>query len=98
MVAAMTSSFPARPVAPGGSDQPAATVAATALGFAGRICVAVLAVAAAAGGLRLGLTWATPIGQVNAIFPLAGIALAGVLLRGYRVLPGVWRWTIPAAL
>ncbi len=39
---------------------------------------------------RLGLLLAIPPGYATAIWPPAGIALAVTLLRGYRVLPGVW--------
>ena len=32
----------------------------------------------------------TPPGNVTAVWPPSGIALAAVLLRGYRVCPGIW--------
>lgn len=56
-----------------------------------RLVLAIVVIAAAnfAGG-RLGLLLAIPPGYATAIFPPAGIALACVLLYGYRVWPGVW--------
>lgn len=39
---------------------------------------------------RLGLLLAIPPGYASAAWPPAGIALAGVLLGGWRVAPGVW--------
>lgn len=39
---------------------------------------------------RLGLLLAIPPGYASAVWPPAGIALAGVLLGGWRVAPGVW--------
>ena len=47
----------------------------------------VAAVYAIAG--RLALLMAIPPGYAAAVWPAAGIALAGVLLFGYRVWPGV---------
>ncbi len=51
----------------------------------------ILAVAAAdyASG-RLGMLLAIPPGFVTAVWPPSGIALAALLLFGYRVWPGVW--------
>ncbi len=43
------------------------------------------------GAATLGLQlFALPPGDVTAIWPAAGIALAAVLLWGYRVAPGIW--------
>ncbi len=39
---------------------------------------------------RLGQSVAIPPGNVTAVWPPSGIALAAVLLRGRRVLPGIW--------
>jgi len=39
---------------------------------------------------RLGLLLAIPPGYATAVFPPSGIALAGVLVFGYRVWPAVW--------
>ena len=39
---------------------------------------------------RLGLLLAIPPGYATAVWPPSGIALAGILLWGYRALPGVW--------
>jgi signal transduction histidine kinase len=39
---------------------------------------------------RLGLLLAIPPGYASAVWPPAGIALAGVLLGGWRVAPGIW--------
>ena len=37
-----------------------------------------------------GLRLAIPPGYASPVFPAAGLALAMVLVRGYRILPGVW--------
>ena len=51
----------------------------------------VLLVAAVYLGLgRLGLLWAIPPGYATAVWPPSGVALAAVLVWGYRVWPGVW--------
>lgn len=39
---------------------------------------------------RLGLLLAIPPGYATAVFPASGVALAGVVLVGHRVWPGVW--------
>ncbi len=39
---------------------------------------------------RLGLLLAVPPGYATAIFPASGVALAGLLLYGYRLWPAVW--------
>jgi len=39
---------------------------------------------------RLSLLLAIPPGYASTIFPSSGIALAAILLRGYRVWPGIW--------
>jgi signal transduction histidine kinase/integral membrane sensor domain MASE1 len=39
---------------------------------------------------RLGLLLAIPPGYATAVWPPSGFALAGILLWGYRALPGVW--------
>ncbi len=39
---------------------------------------------------KLGLLLAIPPGNATAVWPPSGIALAAVLLRGYRVWPGIW--------
>jgi len=39
---------------------------------------------------RLGLLLAIPPGYASAVWPPAGLALAGLLLGGWRVAPGVW--------
>ncbi len=38
----------------------------------------------------VGLRLAIPPGYASPVFPAAGLALAMVLVRGYRLLPGVW--------
>ena len=43
-----------------------------------------------AAGARLGLTMAFVAAQVSPVWPPTGIALAAVLLFGYRVWPGIW--------
>src|SRR2546425_11468459 len=53
--------------------------------------VVVLAIAAIyLGAAKLGLTMAFVAEQVTAVWPPTGIALAAVLLFGYRVWPGIW--------
>ena len=47
---------------------------------------------------RIGLLLATPPGYTSALGPAAGLALAAVLLRGYRVLFGVWLGSFAAGL
>jgi signal transduction histidine kinase len=39
---------------------------------------------------RLGLLLAIPPGYASAVWPPSGVALAGVLLGGWRVAPGLW--------
>ncbi len=39
---------------------------------------------------KLGLSFAIPPGKASAVWPPSGIALAAVLLCGYRVWPGIW--------
>ncbi len=39
---------------------------------------------------KLGLLLAIPPGNATPVWPPSGIALAAVLLRGYRVWPGIW--------
>jgi PAS domain S-box-containing protein len=39
---------------------------------------------------RLALYWAIPPGYATAIWPPAGLALAGILMYGSRVWPGIW--------
>ncbi len=39
---------------------------------------------------RLGLTFAIPPGNATAVWPPSGIALAALLILGYRTWPGVW--------
>ncbi|WP_224368246.1 CHASE domain-containing protein [Hyalangium versicolor] len=39
---------------------------------------------------RAGLLLAIPPGYATAIFPSAGIALAGLLMGGYRMVPAIW--------
>jgi PAS domain S-box-containing protein len=51
--------------------------------------VAAVAVAYYGAG-RLGLSLALPPGHATAVWPPSGIALAAVLLIGYRVWPGIW--------
>src|ERR671933_172355 len=52
--------------------------------------VPVLTLAAAyAGAAWLGL-WLAPPGYATALWPASGLALAGVLLGGARVAPGIW--------
>jgi PAS domain S-box-containing protein len=51
--------------------------------------ILVLAVAYTAVG-RLGLLLAIPPGYATAVWPASGIALAGLLLGGRRLWPGVW--------
>ena len=54
-------------------------------------CVAVLVLAAAYGVVgKLSLLLAIPPGYSTAIWPPSGIALAGVLVYGTRVWPGIW--------
>ena len=52
------------------------------------------AIAAMAAGYyasgRLGLLLAVPPGYATAVWPPSGIALAGVLVYGLRLCPGVW--------
>ena len=38
---------------------------------------------------RLGLLLAIPPGYATAVWPASGIALAGALLYGYRIWPGI---------
>ena len=38
---------------------------------------------------KLGISLAIPPGYATAIWPPSGIALAGILLYGYRVWPGI---------
>jgi len=45
---------------------------------------------------RLGLLLAIPPGYATAIWPPSGIALAGVLLYGPRVAPGIWLGSLVA--
>src|SRR5712691_1661562 len=53
--------------------------------------VVVLAIAAIyLGAAKLGLTMAFVAEQVTAVWPPTGIALAAVLLFGYRIWPGLW--------
>ena len=55
-----------------------------------RWLLSVFAVALAYGvAARLTLFLAIPPGYATAVWPAAGIALAGVLLCGYRVWPGL---------
>jgi two-component sensor histidine kinase/integral membrane sensor domain MASE1 len=49
-----------------------------------------LVAAAYAGSGRLGLLLAIPPGYATAVWPPSGIALAGMLVLGYRLWPGVW--------
>ncbi len=42
------------------------------------------------GAGRLGLSLALPPGHATAVWPPSGIALAALLLLGYRVWPGIW--------
>ena len=42
------------------------------------------------GAGRVGLSLALPPGHATAVWPASGIALAAVLLLGYRVWPGIW--------
>jgi len=51
--------------------------------------IVVVAIVYAVAG-KLSLLLAIPPGYATAVWPAAGIALAAVLLCGYRVLPGVW--------
>ena len=38
----------------------------------------------------LGLLLAIPPGYASPVFPAAGLALALILVSGYRLLPGIW--------
>ncbi|MCB1193507.1 MAG: MASE1 domain-containing protein [Leptospiraceae bacterium] len=40
--------------------------------------------------LKIGMFFAIPPGNVTPIFPPAGVAMAALLLRGYKLLIGVW--------
>jgi diguanylate cyclase (GGDEF)-like protein/PAS domain S-box-containing protein len=53
------------------------------------LAIAVMAVAYFLSG-RLGLLLAVPPGYATAVWPASGIALAGVLVYGWRTCPGVW--------
>ena len=50
----------------------------------------VLLAAAYFGAARLALMFAIPPGYATAVWPPSGIALAALLLLGYRAWPGVW--------
>lgn len=47
---------------------------------------------------RLGLIFAVADGVVTAIWPPAGVAIAGLLLCGFRVWPGIWLGSLVANL
>src|SRR5919197_1706550 len=53
------------------------------------VAALILAAAYAVAG-RLGLWLAIPPGYATALWPASGLALAGVLMGGARVWPGIW--------
>ncbi len=57
---------------------------------AGRILILLLVALAYVLGAKAGFTLAFTTKQVTAVWPPTGIALAALLLWGYRVWPGIW--------
>ncbi|MGA8533398.1 MAG: MASE1 domain-containing protein [Candidatus Tumulicola sp.] len=57
---------------------------------AGRVLLPLLVAVAYIAAAKLGLSLAFATKQVTAIWPPTGIALAALLLGGYRVWPGIW--------
>src|SRR6478736_3088321 len=65
----------------------------------GRLIGAILGVAAVyIVTARLGLIFAVADGVVTAVWPPAGVAIAGLLLFGFRVWPGIWLGSFVANL
>ena len=60
------------------------------LGRAGGILAPLLVAAAYVAAAEFGFTFAFTTKQVTAVWPPTGIALAALLLLGYRVWPGIW--------
>lgn len=64
-----------------------------------RYLALIISIAAAyAGAGRLGLEVAIPPGYATAVWPPSGIALAGMLVLGYRLWPGIWLGSFVANL
>src|SRR5574341_2636354 len=57
---------------------------------AARLTAAVVLAAVYYGASRLGFLFAISPGNVTAVWPPSGIALAAFLLLGYGVWPGIW--------
>jgi integral membrane sensor domain MASE1 len=66
------------------------TLRSRALARGGAILTAVLVAAAYIAAARFGFSFAFATKQVTAIWPPTGIAVAALLLCGYRVWPGIW--------